>query len=625
MKLSLNWLNDYVDLSDVPVPELVDRLTLAVCEVEGVAETFAHLDQIHVAWIESLEKHPDADRLNVCRVRDGKHTHQIVCGAPNVRAGMFAPLAVVGARLPRPEAEGEFLEIKPAKLRGVASNGMLCSPGELGLTPLTGEVDGLIDLDSLPGNTAGKLKHGTPLTELLPLRDTVLDIDNKSITHRPDLWCHFGFAREIAGLYGKKLIFDPLSKRAKRQPGTDAKLPSKKIVIETGAAKAYYGRSLAGVQIGPAPLYMQARLINVGQRPINNVVDASNYVMLELGQPNHTFDAKTLKSDTVTVALANAAARPVGGKTSAKDKTKSQTGGASAFKRKSFTTLDGQAREVPENTILILDGPAGAHATPVALGGIMGGETSGVGDATTELFLESATFPRERIRPAIARLGLRTDSAQRFEKGQDPAKAKPALDRLAELIAESCPELRQGKTTGASPEKEQRNKITVPLSFLRARLGFDVTEKLVMDILTRLNFDVLVKGGKKNRAAGDESRATKEKRRRSIRRRRRISDYPRRPIAPSTISASPRTSSKNWAACTATTTWSPGRPWRKSSRRRPIENAGSAIRSSGIWRRRAVIAKPSDIRSLRFRTTSVSTTERATTPGWNPMSSARGL
>ncbi|MCR9142767.1 MAG: phenylalanine--tRNA ligase subunit beta [bacterium] len=490
MKLSLNWLNDYVDLGDVPIEELVDRLTLAVCEVEGVEEVFGHLDQIHVALIESLEKHPDADRLNVCQVKDGKHTHQIVCGAPNVRAGMFAPLAIVGARLPK--SEGEFLEIKPAKLRGVASNGMLCSPGELGLAPLTGEVDGLIDLETVPAlaghSGSNQLKHGTALSKLLPLKDTILDIDNKSITHRPDLWCHFGFAREIAAIYGKKLKYDPIVKRAKRQPKSDAKLPAKKIVIQDGAALAYYGRALAGVKIGPAPLYMQARLINVGQRPINNIVDASNYVMLELGQPNHTFDAKTLKSDTVTVALANPSKKP------AQNKAKADT----PYKCKSFTTLDGQQRDVPSDSILILDGPVGAKATPVpvALGGIMGGESSGVADDTDALFLESATFPRERIRPAIARVGLRTDSAQRFEKGQDPAKAKPAIDRLAELIAETCPDLRQGKTTGASPQKERRNKITVALSFLRARLGFDVSEKLVTDILTRLNFEVVVKGGK---------------------------------------------------------------------------------------------------------------------------------
>lgn len=515
MKLSLNWLNDYVDLRDVPVENLVDRLTLAVCEVEGVEEVFAHLDQIHVALVESVEKHPDADRLNVCKVRDGQATHQIVCGAPNVRAGMFAPLAIVGARLPKAE-DGEFLEIKPAKLRGVASHGMLCSPGELGLTPMTGEIDGLIDLETLPGladsGSSAKnngLKHGTPLSKLLPLKDTVLDIDNKSITHRPDLWCHFGFAREIAAIYGKKLKYDPTKTRAKRQPKTDGKLKSKKIVIESGAAKAYYGRALAGITVAPAPLYMQARLLNVGQRPINNIVDASNYVMLELGQPNHTFDAKTLHTDTVTVALANPSAQA-----KADAKTKGGAKGAAAlsgYKCKSFTTLDGQARELAEDTILILDGPAGAKATPVALGGIMGGENSGVADDTAELFLESATFPRERIRPAIAKLGLRTDSAQRFEKGQDPAKAKLALDRLVELIAESCPDLRQGKTTGASPEKEQRNKITVTLDFLRRRLGFAISDKLVTDILTRLDFEVQVKTkGAAKPAAGGSAKKKKK-------------------------------------------------------------------------------------------------------------------
>ena len=497
MKLSLNWLNDYVDLTDIATDDLVNRLTLSVCEVEGVETTFAHLEKIHVAKIESLAKHPDADRLNVCQVLNGKHTHQIVCGAPNVRAGMLAPLAVIGARLPK--NDGDVLEIKPAKLRGVDSQGMLCSPSELGLVPLTGDVDGLLDLTTLPGIDAKTLKHGTALGKILPLADTVLDIDNKSITHRPDLWSHFGFAREIAALYGKKLKYNPLTDRAKKQPPVNAKLPARKIVIEPGAAKAYYGRSLSGVTIAPAPLWMQARLINVGQRPINNVVDASNYVMLELGQPNHTFDAKTFQSDTVTVALANRS-----------DAAKN----VAPIKLKTFTTLDGQSRALPENTIVIFDGAADAKPVPVALGGIMGGETSGVADDTTELFLESATFPRERIRPAIARIGLRTDSAQRFEKGQDPANARHALDRLAELIALTCPELTQGKTTGSSPEKERQHQVKVTLKFLRSRLGFDISEKLVTDILTRLRFEVktsAIAAGAKQKSPAKAKKETKSK------------------------------------------------------------------------------------------------------------------
>ncbi len=483
MKLSLNWLNDYVNLRDLDVAELVERLTLSVCEVEGVEHVFENLDRVYVAEVLKVDKHPGADRLSLCEVRNGEKLHKIVCGAKNVRAGMFVPLAVVGAKVK--SRTGDPMEIQPAKIRGVASNGMLCAPAELGLEGIAGEVDGLLDLQTLPG--LEQPISGTPLTDALPLKDTILDIDNKSITHRADLWSHFGFAREIAAIYGRKLKYNPLNDRNKKvKIKTNAKLPSKKIEIEKGAAKAYFGRHVAGVEITASPLWMQARLMNVGQRPINNVVDASNYVMLELGQPNHTFDARTLKDSVVLVG----------------------TNGKSA-KVKKFQTLDGEEREIPDGTILIFDGKDGKR--PVALGGIMGGEESGVSDDTGELFLESATFPRELIRPAIAKIGLRTDSAQRFEKGQDPAQAEPALDRLVELLALSCPQLEQGKTTGSAPEKARKNTVNVSLDFLRRRLGFDIDAGLVQDILGRLHFDVTVSGGsaKKKKAAKKKSAKVK--------------------------------------------------------------------------------------------------------------------
>lgn len=496
MKLSLSWLSDYVELQDVSPADLARRLTLAVCEVDGFESVYEHLNAVLVARVEAVERHPDADRLSICKVNAGKTTLQIVCGAPNVRAGMYAPLAPVGAKVPGKDGAG--LEIKASKIRGQDSAGMLCSAVELGLEKITGEVDGLLDLEAFfqDAGAGASLKPGTPLAKLFPLTDVIFDIDNKSITHRPDLWCHWGFAREIAAIYSRKLKYDPLAKskyasapssataaKKKTAAGKKAAAPSiaagsfsapvlaaKKIHIAPGAAKAYYALPVTGVQVKPAPLWMQARLLNIGQRPINNIVDATNYAMFELGQPNHAFDAASLKHDSIHVAL---------------------TGKAAPLKE--FRTLDGETRQLPEETIVIFDGKPGV-GSPVALGGIMGGENSGVLPATTSLVLESATFPRERIRRTIAAIGLRTDSAQRFEKGQDPAKAEATLYRLCELLAYTCPELTRGPLCGDMPEKPRRNQIKVGLEFLQKRLGFAVSAKQVVDTLQRLHFTVKTTG-----------------------------------------------------------------------------------------------------------------------------------
>jgi len=465
MKLSVNWLNDFVDVKSIPVEKLVSRLTLSTCEVEEVFPVFGHLDGVVAAKIVERKPHPDADRLSVCRVETGGETLTIVCGAPNAAEGLVVPLATIGTELP---TETGSIKIAKSKLRGVDSHGMLCSATELGLSPLTGEIDGLLVLDP-------KIKPGTPFSKLYPgIQDTILDIDNKSITHRPDLWCHYGFAREIAAIFHKPLKKDPL---ASKLPKSDPKLPQKKIVIEDGAAKGYFGLSCTGVRVAPAPVWMQVRLMNIGQKPINNIVDASNYVMFELGQPNHTFDAKQLKSDTVTVASAGKGA-------------------------KSFTTLDGVERTLPDGCVMIFDGKPSASSA-VAIGGIMGGMNSGIEETTTELFLESATFPREKIRRALSHLQLRTDSAIRFEKGQDPAKAKPALARLVELLGESSPEMKVGAPSGESVEGAKQNKISVSLSFLHERVGFAIKEKDVTATLERLHFTVKTSPSKKQPADGN--------------------------------------------------------------------------------------------------------------------------
>ncbi len=474
MKLSLNWLHDFIDLSGISPQEIGQKLSLATCEIEDVYESYGHLSAIQVARISSVEKHPNADRLNLCTVEHldfqaKMQISQIVCGAANVHSEMLVALAPVGTRLPQsdePKPKG-FLEIRKAKIRGVESAGMLCSAAELGLEAITGSENGILAMESLgtgdyPLIKTGALQIGTPLATLFPqMQDTIFEVDNKSITHRPDLWSHFGFARELSAIFSRPLIFDPLNQRPKK---TDPSLEKKQIHIKDNAALAYYGLSVGKVKVKPGPLWMQARLINIGQRPINNIVDSSNYVMFELGQPNHAFDARTIKNKTISVAKNT--------------------------RKTTFTTLDNKEHHLAsQSTILIYDGlPEKGNA--VALGGIMGGLSSSIQNDTSELFLESATFPREQIRRSITSLNLRTDSAQRFEKGQDPTKAGPALYRLAYLIKQSCPELTIGQLCGSMLVKPKSNRINVELGFLQKRLGFTIQAKQVLDILQSLNFNV---------------------------------------------------------------------------------------------------------------------------------------
>ena len=460
MKLSLNWIADFVDLSPVSLEELVKKLTLSTCEVEEVEQLYAFLDDVIVARLDSVEKHPEADRLHICQAFDGKKTIQVVTGAPGVEKGMLVALAPAGTVLPG-KISGEPLRIEPTRLRGVESFGMFCSASELALQDFADFGEGLLSIENLAEQASPD--PGTPLATLLPLKDTVLDIDNKSITHRPDLWSHFGFAREIAALFGLPVRFNPLETNF---PAPDPAVESREIQIDPGAARAYFGLNVEGVRITESPVWMRARLLNVGQKPRNNVVDASNYVMFELGQPNHTFDRNRLKSSSIRVAK-----------------------NGSGPNLKSFTTLDGEERALPSSAVLILDG-SDDTSPAVALGGIMGGLNSGIEDTTTSLFLESATFHREDIRRTLSTMQLRTDSAIRFEKGQDPGKARPALARLFDLLTRSCPGLRAGVISGQEPEPAVRNRIQVRLDYLRDRLGFPMEEKTIEGILLSLGFEL---------------------------------------------------------------------------------------------------------------------------------------
>jgi phenylalanyl-tRNA synthetase beta chain len=376
MKVSLNWLREMVDLPPT-VDALVDLLTLAGVEVEGVETRGCDIPNVIVAQIKTSEQHPNADRLSVCQVDDGSEvTRQIVCGAKNYKIGDKVPLALPGAKL------GPDFTIKVGKLRGIESQGMMCSAKELALAE---DAEGLLILPQ-------EARVGAPIGELFP-GDTVLDLE---ITpNRPDLLSHYGIAREIAALTGATLRTPALELR-----GEAAGLET--VRISTAACPFYSARRIDGVKVGPSPEWLRRKLEAAGLRPINNLVDVTNYVMLELGEPLHAFDAAKLRG-----ALRVRGALP----------------------GERFLALDGRTYELREGDVVIADAERA-----VAIGGVMGGEETGVNETTTTIWLEAAEFAPAQIRRTSRRLGLVSDSSYRFERGIDPEIVLYASQRAAELI-----------------------------------------------------------------------------------------------------------------------------------------------------------------------------------------------
>lgn len=333
MLLSYNWIKNYVDLPDSLSPEeLALKLTMSTVEVEGVERQGKDLENIVVGLVKKVEKHPDADKLQVCTVSDGEKDYQVVCGGSNVIEGIKVAFGKIGAKV-KWHGEGELIELTKAKIRGVESFGMICASSEIGLGemfPLESEKE-ILDLSSHhpglkatppPSNSAGKQAGGDnigmPLAEFLGLDDVVIDIDNKSMTHRPDLWGHYGVAREVATLYHKKLKeYNPdkiqetrnthraslsgdkqITNLAYRQAGYKLQVD----VQDTKLCPRYMAVVIEGIKIAPSPEWMQKKLMAVGLNPINNIVDITNYILFDLGQPLHAFDKSKVKSQKSKVA-----------------------------------------------------------------------------------------------------------------------------------------------------------------------------------------------------------------------------------------------------------------------------------------------------------------------------------
>lgn len=459
MLISYRWLERHVDLTDIAPEQLAETLTICTAEVEGVERWAPHLSDVVIGHVVSREKHPDADKLSLCKVDVGGDEHlQIVCGAPNVRAGLKVAVATVGTVLP-----GDF-KIKKSKIRGVESVGMICSVRELELGE---DHDGIWELDT-------DAAVGTPVAEALGIEDWVLEIDNKSITHRPDLWGHRGIAREIAAIYGADL--KPLDLTLP-ETGKAAGVP---VRIDDAACSRYLALEIEGVEVTKSPQWMQHLLRAVGQRPLDLLVDLSNFVMLDLGQPNHLFDRKQIGADGITVRMARAG--------------------------ETMTTLDEEVRKLGGEDLLICTGD-----TPVALAGVMGGEASKVAPDTTRLLLEVATFHPTVIRRTSSRLGLRTDSSARFEKTLDPTLTVRAAAHLVRLLRELQPGITLPTAlSDAGDWSDPSCDVALDPNRLRRILGVEIADKDIASILASLGFEVAGGKGGSMRVHVPSFRATKD-------------------------------------------------------------------------------------------------------------------
>ncbi|PYK30208.1 MAG: phenylalanine--tRNA ligase subunit beta [Verrucomicrobia bacterium] len=426
MKFSVNWLREFVDLPNNP-EEIADLLTRAGVETENIETRGAKIDKVIVSQIVASSRHPNADRLSVCEVDDGSGTkRQIVCGASNYKVSDKVPLALPGARLPN------GTEIKKSKLRGVESEGMLCSAIELGLGA---DAAGLLILSP-------EAKVGAPISDLFP-SDTILDAE--LTPNRGDLLSHYGLAREIAALTGKKLKSNP----------RDAKIDIKKSgvkITSTRECPFFSARKIDNVTVGPSPQWLLAKIESVGIRSINKIVDISNFVMLELGQPTHAFDADKLKGDINVRHARNG---------------------------EKFLALDGKTYSLKKDMCVVAD-----QERAVGIGGVMGGEETGVSDSTKNILLEAAYFLPASIRKTARNLGLPSDASYRFERGVDPEMVLRASQRATELIqeiAQGAP-AKQINVAGELPD----NPGDVSLSYEKCDrvVGVAIKPKEIDEILT---------------------------------------------------------------------------------------------------------------------------------------------
>ena len=430
MKVSLNWIRDYVQLpADADLKKLAYDLTMSTVEVEDTIELAKQFDHMVVGVINTIEQHPNADKLRVCMTDIGGRVESIVCGGSNLREGMKVAVALPGS-VCRWHGEGEPVEIKKSKLRGVDSYGMICGAVEIGLADLfpTKEEAHILDLSGFDAPA------GTPLADALDLNDIILEIDNKSMTNRPDLWGHYGIAREIAALYDLPMKeFPHFDRNVANTAGFHV------TVEDAERCPRYLSAQIEGLSVKPAPYQMQSRIWKVGMRPINALVDITNYVMLATGQPTHAFDSDHIAGHVIV---------------------------RRAGEGEKLLLLNGKELALSGDDLVIAD-----DAGVVGLAGVMGGAKDSILSETDKVILEVANFDAKGIRRTALRYDNRTEASARYEKAIDPERCDQAFDLSMQLLGQLYPEMKVTGLVDEYPQHLKQAEIDVPLSWLERRLG----------------------------------------------------------------------------------------------------------------------------------------------------------
>ncbi len=453
MKVSLNWIRDYVQLpADADLKRLAYDLTMSTVEVEDAVELAKQFEHMAVGVINAVEQHPNADKLKVCKTDIGGEVKDIVCGGTNLRAGMKVAVALPGAMC-RWHGEGEPVEIKQSKLRGVESYGMICGAAEIGLADLfpTKEEAHILDLSDFDAPA------GTPLADALDLNDIILEIDNKSMTNRPDLWGHYGIAREIAALYDLPMKAFPRFDR-----GVENTAGFRVTVEDTERCPRYLSAQIEGLSVKPAPYEMQSRIWRVGMRPINALVDITNYVMLATGQPTHAFDSDHIAGHIIV---------------------------RRAGEGEKLLLLNGKELALTADDLVIAD-----DAGVVGLAGVMGGAKDSILPETDKVILEVANFDAKGIRRTALRYDNRTEASARYEKAIDPERCDQAFDLSMQLLSQLYPEMKVTGLVDEYPTHLKQAEIDVALSWLERRLGKRLLPEEIRHKLELLGYTVSFEG-----------------------------------------------------------------------------------------------------------------------------------
>ena len=440
MYISMNWIKDFVNLDGIEPEELMKKFNLTTAEIEGYEHKGQETTGVIFAKIEKVENHPNSDHLHILAVNTGTEVLQIVCGAPNVRENMVVCLAPIGSKV-----AGH--KMTKAKLAGVESFGMCCSEEELGIGS---DNSGIMDI-TFP------VTLGADIKTVFPVDDIVFEVDNKSLTNRPDLWGHYGLAREFAAMFNREL--KPLDVVSLVEYNN---LPKLNINVNSENCFRYSSLAVDNVTRKVSNQQMKIRLNYCGMRDINLLTDLANYIMLELGQPMHTFDKNVVKGINVNTAT----------------------------KGTKLLTLEGEEHDIPEGSTVICD----SNNKPVAIAGIKGGKLSGIADDTNSLLLESACFDSKAIRITSTKIGLKTDASQRYEKSLDPEMTTLAIARFVKLLQEQDNGVKVvSSLTDVYTKKYPECEIDITADFVSKRIGVNVTNDDITNILTKLGFVVDLK------------------------------------------------------------------------------------------------------------------------------------